>query len=88
MNYRRLILIAFSAACLGVAGLAHHQNKTRSISNSLASLSSANNGRCASAGFDTAAGHVGCLQQVSYGFIKGGFGNIKSYFGGDAFNAR
>ena len=88
MNLRGPVLIAFSAACLGVAGLAHHESKTRGISTSLADLSSASNGRCNTGGFDTGVGHVGCLQQVSYGFIKGGFGNIKSYLGGSAFNSR
>ena len=88
MNLRGIVLIAFSAACLGVAGIAHHQGKTNRISSGLANLASVSNGQCGSGGFDTAAGHVGCLQNVSYGFIKGGFGGLKKYFGGDAFNGR
>ena len=85
MEIRGVVLIAFSAACLGVAGLAHHQNSGPRVS---ASLLSQAGGECASGGFDTSAGHVGCLQQVSYGFIKGGFGGFKAYFGGDAFQSR
>ena len=88
MNLRGMVLIGFSAGCLAVAGIAHHNSKSGQVSNALANLSTKNNGLCETSGFETSAGHVGCLQQVSFNFIKGKASRAKSYFGGDAMNRR
>ena len=69
MDLRGLVLIGFSAACLGVAGLAYQVDQKRSMSLSLAKTMAAQ--ECGNAGFDTPFGRVSCLRQVSFPLVKG-----------------
>ncbi len=85
MDLRGLVLIGFSAACIGVAGLAYQESKRKSMSRGLALATAGFGSTCMRNGFDTTAGRVGCLTQTSFGLLKTAIGAEKSYRGGGAF---
>ena len=86
MNVRGLVLIGFSAACLGVAGLGHHAEKKRAMSMALTKTMLSRD--CMNEGFKTPGGRVGCITQVSFPLFKGLLGGGPSYRGGGAFGGR
>ena len=61
------VLILFSAGCIGLAGLAHHAEQRKGMSQGLTQLAQRHD--CAADGFDTAAGRITCVTPVSFPFI-------------------
>ena len=85
MYVRGLVLMGFSAACLGVASLAYQEDKRRDLSMRISSTVGAAYTRCKEEGIDTPFGRLGCIQTTSGTFSRSSSKGIRDNRGGAMF---
>ena len=85
MHLRGIVLIGFSAACLGVSALAYKEDQRRAMSAGLASTLGAAYAACQANGIDTPFGRLGCIQTTSGAFTSGATRGLRDNRGGAVF---
>ena len=70
MDLRGIVLIGFSMACLGVAGLAYQQKKQLDLTAGLSNARGASHSSCRGSSVQTNMGRLSCIQRTS-GFFSG-----------------
>jgi len=85
MYLRGIVLMGFSAACLGAASLAYQEDKRRSLSASISNTVGAAYARCQEEGIDTPFGRLGCIQTTSGTFSRPSSKGIRDNRGGAMF---
>lgn len=81
MDYRGPALMLCGVLCIAAAGLAHEEDKRRSLNKAVASTIGKGNADCMANGFDTPVGRVGCMTQTSHAF-SGGVKGLRLQRGG------
>jgi len=85
MHLRGIVLIGFSAACLGVSALAYKEDQRLSMAAGLSNTIGAAYAACQANGIDTPFGRLGCIQTTSGTFTSGATRGLRENRGGAMF---
>ncbi len=86
MDYRLLFYFCLTATCVVVGGLST-QHVKRLEQYTVATPGTAFQQNCEASGIETEAGYVGCLQQVSFGYVKSDLRVVNGVYARDDLSA-